>query len=865
MTACRVSLPKVFRSRCLPMAWRVAAGLGALGLLSGAWGAGTDYGEIQARPAPVYRCPGLPCVQPNVFNISVAVHFDATAGQLADIRDLISDASAGLFDVTDGQAQIGEAFVYNNAFGTDADVRIYPSSSPTWWYANTGSWALGGSAHVSYNYISSDANPGPKLAHELTHLIFDARDEYESRAVGCGDVLGSAHCPAAAAQTAGEESCLMDHNGTELCWGHGDPADLTDISGGNHDATLVTEQSRCRSDRSCWEQVVWSWPDHFTMPAGAPDPDAGGAVVDPTSFVLADATVRVVLVLDESGSMSSESPTRMERLQVAAMDFVGLAENGTELGIVSFSDDAEPASGHANVAVAPLGAVHRAACMAAINALTPGEWTNIGDGLQKARAKIMAAGGVTASTYIILMTDGLNNRPEDDPAGHLNDALADLLADGIPVYVTCTGGDLGLSSQCSEIAAATGGFYVDSADAADLPQSFADFHEKVSGREAIDSAIGVLGQTSTKMVYVEEGSESATFVLLWDDAKASATLTIKDPAGNTYEAASLPQGQGRYFRRLKPIAGNWQMTVTPRQTSTSRFIARAYIRNQIQSLTAAVRRPRVLPGREIVVYAYPRSIGGAITHPKETILGTVLRPDGQQDEIKLYDDGQNGDDLMEDGIFTGVYRDTKIKGPYRFHLRAAINKWLESTDRSKHEPNPPSPQFTREVRLSAAVAEPQDTKVLAIVDVTGCTLKGAHVTFSVPVTPATAGVPGNYSIEGLEVVSAKVLSPTRVRLETSLQRAKTQYTLVAQKIRDTRGNSIGEPGNAYTFTSSEECVTLEFTRIVSRSGAVTVEWTGGGTLQIAPSAFGPWQDVPRASTPLKFEPTARQQYMRLRK
>ena len=93
----------------------------------------------------------------------------------------------------------------------------------------------------------------------------------------------------------------------------------------------------------------------------------------------------------------------------------------------------------------------------------------------------MAAGGVTANTCIVLMTDGLNNRPQDDPAGTLNSALADLLSDGIPVYVTCTGGDLGLSSQCAEIAAATGGFYVDSADAADLPQAFADFHEKVPG------------------------------------------------------------------------------------------------------------------------------------------------------------------------------------------------------------------------------------------------------------------------------------------------------------------------------------------------------------------------------------------------
>ncbi|MHC4404296.1 MAG: vWA domain-containing protein, partial [Planctomycetota bacterium] len=108
--------------------------------------------------------------------------------------------------------------------------------------------------------------------------------------------------------------------------------------------------------------------------------------------------------------MSLETPSRMERLKVAATDFVALAENGTELGIVSYSDDAEAASGHASVPVTALG-TNRAAWNNAINGLAPGGWTNIGDGLQKAMDMIAAAGGVTANTFIVLMTDGINNRP----------------------------------------------------------------------------------------------------------------------------------------------------------------------------------------------------------------------------------------------------------------------------------------------------------------------------------------------------------------------------------------------------------------------------------------------------------------------
>ncbi|HEY5911965.1 MAG TPA: lamin tail domain-containing protein [Verrucomicrobiae bacterium] len=675
--------------------------------------AATENGEIQARPAPVFRCPGLPCAAPNVFNISVAVQYNASAADLAAIQDMISAGSAVLFDVTDGQAEIGEALIYNNAFGTAADLRIYPSTSDTWWQANTGNWKVGGSIHVSISYILAESAPGESLAHEFVHLVFDARDEYQT----LGGAGGTASCPDAAMIATGQANCLMDQGGTgandgpftELCWGHGDPANLADLSGGNHDATLVTEQSQSRANRSCWDQVIWSWPDQFTMPVGAPDPAAGGAVVDPTQFVIADTTRRVVLVLDASGSMSSESPSRMERLQVAASDFAALAPDTMELGIVSFSTDAEAASGHANVAIDALDAAHRADCAAAITGLTPGGWTAIGLGLQKARDMIIAAGGVTASTYIVLMTDGLNNRPLPDYEAQLQGVLDNLLADGIPVYVTCTGGDPGLASQCAEIAAATGGFSVDSADAAELPQAFTDFHEKISGREAIDSASGDLLSPTPEKVFVDQGSESATFTLLWSDSKASANLTVIDPFGNQHPSVRIPQG--RFLRIIAPPAGEYLMVVSNvvNATSNSTYVARAYTRHQLNSLTAAVRYPTVLPNQPIYVYAYPRSVGGGITQPTTTgITGTVLLPNNQTGTIVLQDMGLGGDEIAGDGIFTGVCSNTSLKGPYRFNLRADINNWGQSTDRHVFNPTLRSPRFSREVRLSAAVGVPSD-------------------------------------------------------------------------------------------------------------------------------------------------------------
>jgi len=143
--------------------------------------------------------------------------------------------------------------------------------------------------------------------------------------------------------------------------------------------------------------------------------------------------------------MSLESPTRMERLKVAANDFIETAENGTEIGIVSYATDAEVASGRVNVPIDVL-VNDRTPWTDAINGLSPSTRTNIGDGLQKAKEMIFAAGGVTANTYIVLMTDGLNNEPfpQANAAADLQDKVDDLLMEGIPVYVTCTGGDFGL-------------------------------------------------------------------------------------------------------------------------------------------------------------------------------------------------------------------------------------------------------------------------------------------------------------------------------------------------------------------------------------------------------------------------------------
>lgn len=739
---------------------------------------GTALGEIEGRAAPVARrqciggpsagdlcnedadCPGSTCFDRNIYSISVAVHYDASNADLTAIENLISAGSAMLFDVTDGQAEIGQATIHNNAFGTtEADVRVHtpnvclegpslynacttdndcppnpPNPSPAtcgsvWWQANTGSWQTGGSIHVSINNILAAAAPGESFAHEFTHLVFDARDEYEARA-GCLNAVVADSCPVPATIATGEQASLMDEGGTgaadgpfsEYCWGQGDAADPTDVTGGIHDADNTTEQSQCRSNRSIWDQVTWSWPNVFVKPAGAPDAAAGRAVVNPTRFIRTSDTRRVVLVLDESNSMNKEAPSRMERLRVAAKDFVALAETDTELGIVSYSDDAESTSGRANVPIAALGA-DRSTWNNAIDGLAPNNWTNIGAGLEKARDMITTAGGVTANTYIVLMTDGLNNRPSPQATADadLQAKIADLLSDGIPVYVTCTGSDRGLASQCSEIASGTGGHYVDSTDAAALPEAFVELHERSAGYQQIASETGILSRFTETNVYVEPGSESVSFTLNWEQASASASMTVTDPDGNNYD--SLPMPQGRYVRVSEPVSGDWivRISVGGDVFNDSAFVLKAFSFNRLIQFPVGVSQPTFRPGEAIMISAFPHGPEGALSHPTEVIEARVTRPDGSEDILELRDQGRDatglGDDVPQDGIFTGLYTNTQLKGAYTFDIRADIEGWATPLDsladfRAPDAiPTPtPTPRIVRQYVVSAAIADPGDVE-----------------------------------------------------------------------------------------------------------------------------------------------------------
>jgi Mg-chelatase subunit ChlD len=115
----------------------------------------------------------------------------------------------------------------------------------------------------------------------------------------------------------------------------------------------------------------------------------------------------VVLVLDVSGSMKNEN--RIEALREAVKQFCDVitsSSNGQDrTAIVTYSDKA-------TLAVPLTSSVSELRDCAA--RLDPGGATNIGDGIDVALKHLKKSGRDSTEKVIVLLTDGLANRPSDD-------------------------------------------------------------------------------------------------------------------------------------------------------------------------------------------------------------------------------------------------------------------------------------------------------------------------------------------------------------------------------------------------------------------------------------------------------------------
>ncbi|HYI23849.1 MAG TPA: VWA domain-containing protein, partial [Thermomicrobiales bacterium] len=128
-----------------------------------------------------------------------------------------------------------------------------------------------------------------------------------------------------------------------------------------------------------------------------------------TANTIARPTVAVVLVLDQSNSMTfdaGDGRTRVEVLRESAVPFVDLIQEDNAIGVVAFDQDPHPVMDVTPVGPLMFGA-GRTAARAAVLAHTPNPTgtTAIGDGVEIAHDKLDPVTGYDAKAMVVL-TDG---------------------------------------------------------------------------------------------------------------------------------------------------------------------------------------------------------------------------------------------------------------------------------------------------------------------------------------------------------------------------------------------------------------------------------------------------------------------------
>ncbi|PJB18899.1 hypothetical protein CO115_03580 [Candidatus Falkowbacteria bacterium CG_4_9_14_3_um_filter_36_9] len=182
------------------------------------------------------------------------------------------------------------------------------------------------------------------------------------------------------------------------------------------------------------------------------------------------SNIDVMIVMDVSGSMGYEIPTRLSRAKTAANDFINNLQPSDQSALVSYSTASTLKKSLSN---------NHSLTKTAINNLTAGGATNIGDAIKTANAELISGNAnLGAAKVEILLTDGKANKPYGPGYGEwpADVAYAKSKADAaagssIKIFTIGLGNDVN-TAMLQYIASTTGAKYYFAPMSADLQEIF---------------------------------------------------------------------------------------------------------------------------------------------------------------------------------------------------------------------------------------------------------------------------------------------------------------------------------------------------------------------------------------------------------
>jgi uncharacterized protein YegL len=538
--------------------------------------------------------------------------------------------------------------------------------------------------------ISQDYLMWPTImAHELSHYLYDVRDEYNN-STSCQNSIGT-------------QASLMEGYGwtNYTRWTNGGGSDYTtfaaffpDYTGGtatlqqgqpseychagNHNSTANNNQNNLNAHQSCWTYMA-NDANHGSIAYGLAVPGTGGptAAPPPAPPAVACTTLipvqRFVLVLDRSGSMGGP---KFDQLKIGANFWVDYVNPLEELGVVTYASNASTDIPRTEVpAAAPAQTTWRNDRHAIVGGLTAVGQTAIGDALRRGLNAIVA-GGRAASQVMILFTDGLQNAGTETA----QQVLPDLRANGVRVYTIGLGSDQD-TALLQSIATTTGASYFPisgALSAAAAEQAITQALVQIAGQSRENGGViafndldasgapvgaetpffddgeghggGQEGRSLRFPVTISEGSTHATLGAMWR-SKQGFGVRIYDPSGNDVSTdASVRAVSGSdpysFYEVDLPAPGRWEVEVLGSGLGSAGLRSIGFEVNPNVRLEATATPHHVAVGRVFQLRARllsPHPVPGA------RIVAHIHSPSQTWETVKLAE-GAAG--TAEEGLYT---------------------------------------------------------------------------------------------------------------------------------------------------------------------------------------------------------------------
>lgn len=757
----------------------------------------------------------------------VSVRFNATPAQLLQIRTAFQNANLVFADATDGQQSFGDIHIVNDSGASPtAEYWINPGMGRA--YATRGRYGVRnehvnlffGSNFQALNGADGDAYT---IAHEHAHHSFGVLDEYS----GPG---GNAEC-AILPDTPALSFSIMDNYFTRGGRAFGGIYTLNEFCiATNHDPDNDTFQESV-NHQSSWETIAAHPKRSAAAPAGLPI-DAPPGAPAPT-FHDEAGDLRVMLLLDRSGSMSSEQ--RLVFAKLGAGLFPDFVRNGDGLGVSSFAD-----SGTVNFPLTTVtGPGTRAAARSAINSLVASGSTNIGGGLLTALGQITSQPDRSCNEIIVLLSDGDHNvgTPPSAVIGQLRDAGVTVLTVGVGSGISASG-----EATLQDIANQTGGKYYRVSSAFSLVGLFFQLVMESIGNGLLAHAPLALNSLHTTEipVSIEPVAANATFGLTFADSSDDIALSLRSPSGVIITQNSTdPNVQyifgpnSKAFQITAPEAGTWTMIVTTGVINTGIAEVFAFADHEGVQLSVSVTDDTVVSPQAVEIQATPTFAGQNVTcaqtsKPTDnivdvtglktrkvvcpTVTGTVIRPSGSSVPIELFDDGlaaAHADAVAGDGVYSARFNGYQGVGTYTFDLTATVVNGVTYSGESLFSLDPSNsfsmPPFTRSASTTAVVSG-----VTTVPSITGVNPNQGNrgQTLNITITGADTHFVNGSSAASFSGTGITVNSTT-VSSSTSLVANVTIAAGAALGARDvtvtTGGEIVTAPGAFQIINSPPNC------------------------------------------------------------